>query len=209
MKYKSTDIFPAFDKILQRKDKEAFLKQRSKVIWLTGLPCSGKTTIGDGVEKELHKRGFFTQFLDGDNVRAGINNNLGFSEEDRKENIRRIAEVSKLFLYNGIITINCFVSPTREIRNQARNIIGKNNFIEVYVNTPVEICETRDIKGLYKKARKGEINDFTGINAPYEPPENPALEIKTNEQTIEESINKILEYILPLIMNKAKAMNDN
>ncbi len=205
----STNIHPAFDKILQRKDKEAFLKQRSKVIWLTGLPCSGKTTIGDGVEKELHKRGFFTQFLDGDNVRAGINNNLGFSEEDRKENIRRIAEVSKLFLYNGIITINCFVSPTREIRNQARNIIGKNNFIEVYVNTPVEICETRDIKGLYKKARKGEINDFTGINAPYEPPENPALEIKTNEQTIEESINKILEYILPLIMNKAKAMNDN
>ncbi len=197
----STNIHPAFDKILQRKDKEAFLKQHSKVIWLTGLPCSGKTTIGSGVEKELHKRGFFTQFLDGDNVRAGINNNLGFSEEDRKENIRRIAEVSKLFLYNGIITINCFVSPTREIRNQARNIIGKNNFIEVYVNTPVEICETRDIKGLYKKARKGEINDFTGINAPYEPPENPALEINTNEQTIEESINKILEYILPLIEN--------
>ena len=207
----STNIHPAFDKILQRKDKEAFLKQHSKVIWLTGLPCSGKTTIADGVEKELHKRGFFTQFLDGDNVRAGINNNLGFSEEDRKENIRRIAEVSKLFLCNGIITINCFVSPTREIRNQARNIIGKDDFIEVYVNTPVEVCESRDIKGLYKKARKGEINDFTGINAPYEPPENPALEIKTNEQTIEESINKILEYILPLIMNKAKAkaMNDN
>ena len=158
-----------------------------------------KTTIAITLEQRLRDKGFLTQVLDGDNVRTGINNNLGFSEEDRTENIRRIAEVSKLFLNCGIITINCFVSPTIAIRTNAKQIIGANNFIEVFVNTPLEICEQRNVKGLYKKARAGEIKNFTGIDAPFEAPTNPDLDIKTASLTIEEAVNQILEYILPLI----------
>ena len=186
-------IFPT-NKILQRADKEQLLDQRGIAIWLTGLSGSGKTTIAIALEKELHINGLLTQMLDGDNMRAGINNNLGFSTEDRSENIRRIAEVTKLFVNSGIITICCFVSPTEEIRNTARTIIGAADFMEVFVNTPLEICEKRDVKGLYAKARKGEIEDFTGITAPYENPLNPAIEI-TNNFTIEESVKKIIEKI--------------
>jgi len=196
------NIYPAFDKILQREEKERMLNQHSKVIWMTGLSGSGKTTIAAYLEKIIHKQGYLTQVLDGDNVRTGINNNLGFSENDRKENIRRIAEVSKLLINCGIITINCFVSPTNEIRNIAKQIIGNDDFIEVYINAPLSVCEQRDVKGLYKKARAGEILDFTGINAPFEAPENPAITIQTDRLTIAESAQKIYQYILPIIQNK-------
>lgn len=188
-----TNIFPT-DKILQRADKEKLLKQKGIAIWFTGLSGSGKTTIAIALEKELHNKGLLTQILDGDNIRAGINNNLGFSDADRIENIRRIAEITKLFVNSGIITICCFVSPTEEIRNNAKSIIGANDFIEVFVNTPLEICEQRDVKGLYAKARKGEIKDFTGITAPFEAPVNPTIEL-TDKLSVEESMKKIIEKL--------------
>ena len=202
MKEAKENIFTSFDDILQREDKESLLKQKSKVIWMTGLSGSGKTTVAKGVERYLHNNGILNQLLDGDNIRVGISNNLTFSYEDRSENIRRIAEVSKLFLNCGIITLNCFVSPTIEIRNIAKEIIGRENFIEVYINASVETCEERDVKGLYKKVRKGEIKDFTGINSPFEAPENPEIEINTSELSINESVQKVLDYILPIIKNK-------
>jgi adenylylsulfate kinase len=193
------NIFPVFDHFIQRADKEKMLQQRAKVFWLTGLSGSGKTTIAKGVEQQLFNKGYLTQVLDGDNIRVGINNNLGFSEEDRRENIRRIAEVSKLFVNCGIITINCFVSPTIEIRNLAKQIIGADDFVEIYINTPLEVCEKRDVKGLYAKARKGEIKDFTGISAPFEPPANPDFEIETKNQSVEDSIQSLVNFALPLI----------
>ena len=186
------NIFPT-TAILQRTDKEKLLGQKGIAIWFTGLSGSGKTTIAIALEKELNAKGLLTQILDGDNIRTGINNNLGFSDTDRSENIRRIAEVTKLFVNCGIITICCFVSPTEEIRNNAKSIIGENDFIEVFVNTPLEVCEQRDVKGLYAKARKGEIKDFTGINAPFEAPVKPSIEIKN--ETVEESVGRILELI--------------
>jgi len=189
-------IHPVFNRMLTREDKERLLKQNAKVFWMTGLSGSGKSTIGTAVEKELYAKGYLTQLLDGDNVRTGINNNLGFSTADRMENIRRIAEVSKLFLSCGVITINTFVSPTNEIRELAKTIIGSKDFIEIYVNCPLEICEERDVKGLYKKARNGEIKDFTGITAPFEAPVNADLEIRTNKEPAEESVQKVLNYIL-------------
>jgi len=173
MKEEKGNIFTLFDEMLQREDKENFLKQRAKVIWMTGLSGSGKSTIAKVLERRLHAEGFLCQMLDGDNIRAGINSNLGFSDADRSENIRRISEVSKLFLNCGVITINCFVSPTIAIRQLAKDIIGQDDFIEVFINTPLEVCEARDVKGLYKKARAGEIKDFTGIDAPFEAPEHP------------------------------------
>lgn len=202
MQSNPNNIHPVFDRILQRKDKELFLQQKSVVIWFTGLSGSGKTTIAVALERELNKRGFLTQVLDGDNVRTGINNNLGFSEEDRAENIRRIAEVSKLFINCGIITINCFVSPTIAIRENAKKIIGADDFLEVFINTPFEVCEQRDVKGLYKKARAGEIKNFTGLDAPFEPPLTPFADVKTEGNTIEESVNQVLEKIIPIISVK-------
>lgn len=199
MKENAKNIHPVFDSILDRVAKEQLLKQHAKVIWMTGFSGSGKTTIAIAVEKKLNAKGFLTQILDGDNVRVGINNNLGFSEADRTENIRRIAEVSKLFLNCGIITINCFVSPTIEIRKSAKQIIGAVDFIEVFINTPFDVCEKRDVKGLYKKARAGEIKNFTGIDAPFEVPLNPDIDVKTADESIEDSANQILAYILPLI----------
>lgn len=196
------NIFPIFDQIVGRKEKEQLLNQTAKVIWMTGLSGSGKSTIAIALEKELAQKGFLTQVLDGDNIRIGINNNLGFSDADRTENIRRIAEVSKLFVNCGVITINCFVSPTNAIRNAAKEIIGGADFIEVFIDTPIEICEQRDVKGLYKKARAGEIKDFTGINAPFEAPENATIVVKTANKTVEESVNTILKEILPLIAKK-------
>jgi adenylylsulfate kinase len=192
-------IYPVFNKILQRSDKESLLRQRAKVIWLTGLSGSGKTTIAKGIEEVLHREGFICQVLDGDNIRSGINNNLGFSTEDRLENIRRIAEVSKLFINCGIITINSFISPTERIRKIAKDIIGEDNFISIYVNAPVSVCEQRDVKGLYKKARAGEIKNFTGVNAVYEPPLDPDIEIHTDKDCVGDSVERIIEYILPLI----------
>ena len=204
MKEFKGNLFPIFDEILQRKDKEELLNQNSKVIWMTGLSGSGKTTIAKGVERYLHSKGVLNQLLDGDNIRIGISNNLTFSSDDRTENIRRISEVSKLFINCGVVTLNCFVSPTIEIRNIAKQIIGAENFIEVYINASVDTCEERDVKGLYKKARKGEIKNFTGISAPFEAPKSPEIEINTAQLSIDESVQKVLDYILPIIKTSKK-----
>src|SRR5210317_2279136 len=182
------NIYPVFDRIYDRKVKEEILRQSAKVIWFTGLSGSGKTTLASNLEKELFFRRFFCQVLDGDNIRSGINNNLGFSKEDRLENIRRIAEVSKLLINTGMITICSFISPTEEIRSMARSIIGEKDFIEVFLNPPLSVCEERDVKGLYRRARAGEIQDFTGISAPFEAPENPDVEIDTSVTGIKESV---------------------
>ena len=196
------NIYPIFDRMLSRQAKEELLKQHSVMIWFTGLSGSGKSTIAIALERELHKRGLLCRILDGDNIRSGINNNLGFTEADRIENIRRIAEVSKLFVDTGIITIAAFISPSNDIREMAANIIGKDDFLEVYVSTPIEECERRDVKGLYAKARRGEIKNFTGISAPFEAPAHPALTLDTSALSLEESVNKLLELILPRIQKK-------
>ena len=196
------NIYPIFDRMLSRQDKEELLKQHSVMIWFTGLSGSGKSTIAIALERELHKRGLLCRILDGDNIRSGINNNLVFTEADRIENIRRIAEVSKLFVDTGIITIAAFISPSNDIREMAANIIGKDDFLEVYVSTPIEECERRDVKGLYAKARRGEIKNFTGISAPFEAPAHPALTLDTSALSLEESVNKLLELILPRIQKK-------
>lgn len=196
------NIYPIFDRMLSRQDKEELLKQHSVMIWFTGLSGSGKSTIAIALERELHKRGLLCRILDGDNIRSGINNNLGFTEADRIENIRRITEVSKLFVDTGIITIAAFISPSNDIREMAANIIGKDDFLEVYVSTPIEECERRDVKGLYAKARRGEIKNFTGISAPFEAPAHPALTLDTSALSLEESVNKLLELILPRIQKK-------
>jgi adenylylsulfate kinase len=193
------DIFPVLDQLIQRQEKERFLGQRAKVIWLTGLPCSGKTTLAVALEHDLFRRGFLCQVLDGDNVRAGINNNLGFSSADRTENIRRIAEVSKLFIGNGIITINAFVSPTNELRDLARKIIGAQDYLEIFLNPSVETCERRDVKGMYQKARMGEITDFTGVNAPFEASLHADLELRTDTLSVEDCLGNMLEMIIPKI----------
>ena len=195
-------IHPTFDKIIGRDAKESLLGQFSKVIWLTGLSGSGKTTLAIALEKELYKMGMLTQILDGDNIRSGINNNLKFSLADRNENIRRIAEVTKLFLNCGVIPINCFISPTVEIRNLAKSIIGRNNIIEIHVKAPLAVCEKRDVKGLYKKARAGEIKNFTGIDSPYENPLHPDIVVETDKLSVEESIEQMLAAILPLLKTK-------
>jgi adenylylsulfate kinase len=199
MKNAGNNIFPIFDELLQKADKEELLKQKSFTIWMTGLSGSGKSTVAKGLEHYLHEQGFLTQLLDGDNIRVGINNNLGFSEEDRTENIRRIAEVSRLFINCGVITLNCFVSPTREMRQMAKEIIGADNFIEVFINASVAECEKRDVKGLYAKARAGEIKNFTGVDARFEAPTNAVVEVNTAELSIDESIQKVLDYSLPKI----------
>ena len=204
MKEFKGNLFPIFDEILQREDKEELLNQNSKVIWMTGLSGSGKTTVAKGVERYLHSQGILNQLLDGDNIRVGISSNLTFSSEDRAENIRRISEISKLFLNCGVVTLNCFVSPTIDIRNIAKEIIGAENFIEVYINASVDTCEKRDVKGLYQKARKGKIKDFTGISAPFEAPEYPEIEINTAQLSIGESVQKVLDYILPIIKTSKK-----
>jgi adenylylsulfate kinase len=193
------NIFPVFNEILGRTEKENLLNQRGKVVWLTGLSGAGKTTLAKHLERSLFEKGFLTQVLDGDNIRTGINNNLGFSDTDRFENIRRIAEISKLFVNCGVITINCFISPTEDIREMARQIIGKDDFIEVYVNAPLKTCEERDVKGLYSRARRGEIKEFTGITSPFETPENIDIEIRTDLQSVEDSVEQLLQVILPRI----------
>jgi adenylylsulfate kinase len=185
--------------IITRAQKEQLLQQRSRVIWFTGLSGAGKTTLALALEKQLYQQGFLTHLLDGDIIRKGINNNLGFTLDDRTENIRRIAEVSKLLIRSGVITINSFISPTRTIRSLARQIIGAADFIEIYVSTSLEICEQRDPKGLYKNARAGLVKNFTGVDAPFEPPRQAALTIDTTQFTIAQSIDKIMTLILPEI----------
>lgn len=199
------NIHPIFDRILQRSDKEQLLQQTAKVVWLTGLSGSGKSTVAQAVEKELHQQGFLTKLLDGDNIRTGLNRNLTFSPEDRTENIRRISETAKLFLEGGIICLCSFVSPTREIRDMARQIVGDANFLEVFVNTPLAVCEARDVKGLYKKARAGEIKQFTGIDAPFEAPENPFLDLKTDGRSLEETRDELITALKPHIQYAAKS----
>lgn len=202
MEVLENNIYPIFDKMQGREDKETLLGQHSVMVWFTGLSGSGKSTIAIALERELHKRGLLCRILDGDNIRSGINNNLGFSEEDRIENIRRIAEVGKLFVQSGIITLAAFISPNNQLRDMAASIIGKNDFLEIFVSTPIEECERRDVKGLYARARRGEIKDFTGVSAPFEEPTNPALVLDTSVLTLEESVNKLLELILPKIKIK-------
>ena len=199
MKPENPHIYPSESVKLSRDVKEKQLNQHSKIIWMTGLSGAGKTTLSYALESAMHGMGYFIQTLDGDNVRTGINKNLGFSDADRYENVRRIAEVSKLFLNCGIITIASFISPTAEIREMARTIIGEEDFIEFFINAPLEVCESRDVKGLYEKARRGEIKEFTGINAPYEIPAHPGLEIRTDLLSIEESVKKMIDFLLPLI----------
>lgn len=193
------NIYPIFDKMLGRSDKESLLKQRGIMIWFTGLSGSGKSTIAIALERELQKRGLLCRILDGDNIRSGINNNLGFSAEDRIENIRRIAEIGKLFVDTGIITIAAFISPNNAIREMAANIIGKEDFMEVYISTPIEECERRDVKGLYAKARRGDIKDFTGVSSPFEAPQHPDLSLDTSVLSVEESVNLLLNLILPKV----------
>ena len=193
------NIYPIFEKMLQRKDREALLKQKGIMIWFTGLSGSGKSTLAIALEGELYKQGILCRILDGDNIRSGINNNLGFSEAARTENIRRIAEVSKLFVDCGIVTIAAFISPTHAIRRMASEIIGEDDFLEVYVSTPIEECERRDVKGLYAKARRGEIKEFTGISSPFEAPEHPFISIDTSRQSLADSVKILLEAVSPKI----------
>lgn len=189
------NIYPIFDRMLSRQDKETLLHQRGVMLWFTGLSGSGKSTVAIALERELHKRGLLCRILDGDNIRMGINANLGFSEEDRRENIRRVAEVAKLFVDTGIITIAAFVSPTEELRQLAESIIGKDDFKEIFISTPIEECERRDVKGLYARARRGEVKNFTGISAPFEAPKHPALSIDTSKIPLEESVNMLLKFL--------------
>ncbi len=190
------NIYPIYDQMMTRAEKEELLHQQGLMVWFTGLSGSGKSTIAMGVERELHKRGILCRILDGDNIRAGINSNLGFSAEDRKENIRRIAEIGKLFVQTGVVTLACFVSPTNDIRRLAREIIGEEDFREVFVSTPLEVCEQRDVKGLYAKARKGEVKAFTGISAPFEAPAHPNLTLDTSQMTLKEEVEAVIELIM-------------
>lgn len=189
------NIHPIFDKILSRGQKETLLKQKSLVVWMVGLSGSGKSTLAKALEQDLYDKGHLSQLLDGDNLRTGINNNLGFSEADRIENIRRSAETAKLFMNCGVITVCSFISPTEEIRQMARKIIGEEDFLEVYVNCPYEVCEQRDVKGLYKKARNGELKNFTGLDAPFEAPVKPAVELRTDIKELEVCRKELFEAI--------------
>lgn len=189
------NIHPIFDDILKRGAQERLLNQKGKVFWFTGLSGSGKSTIAAAFEKSLYDQGYFVKLLDGDNIRSGLNNNLGFSIEDRRENIRRIAEVAKLFVESGAIVLCSFISPTVEIRQMAKDIIGPSDFLEIYVDTPLEVCEKRDVKGLYRKARAGEIKGFTGIDSPYEAPINPALRLSTTDRTVGQSLESLYQLV--------------
>ena len=193
------NLFSTNHELIPKTEMEKLLKQKGICLWLTGLSGSGKTSIANYVAKKLHAKGFLTKVLDGDNIRLGIKKNLSFSEADRMENVRRTAEISKLFVDCGIITICCLVSPKKNMRTLAKEIIGKKNFYEIFISTSLEDCEIRDTKGLYKKARSGELLNFTGISSPYEEPIGPSLNISTKENNIEESSKILYNFILPLI----------
>jgi len=180
---------------VSRTDREHMLGQRGCTIWLTGLSGSGKSTLAVAAEQALQQRGRLTYILDGDNIRHGLNSNLGFSPEDRTENIRRIGEVAKLFTDSGVIVFTSFISPYRADRDQVRDIMGEGDFVEVYVSASLEVCEGRDVKGLYQKARNGEIPEFTGISAPYEEPDRPELVVDTGSQTLDQSVAALIEFL--------------
>ncbi|WP_238905198.1 adenylyl-sulfate kinase [Clostridium sp. YIM B02506] len=193
MEKKSTNV--VWHKMnVSREDREELLKQKGVVLWFTGLSGSGKSTVASSLEKRLHDMGKLTYTLDGDNVRHGLNSDLGFSDEDRVENIRRIGEISKLFVDAGVITIATFVSPFREDRQKVRDLLGKD-FVEIYIDCPIEVCEKRDPKGIYKKARAGEIKHFTGIDSPYESPINPEIVVSTHLNTLDECVDKLVAYL--------------
>lgn len=193
------NLYPIFERMLRRSDREFLLKQKGIMLWFTGLSGSGKSTLALAIERELFRRGHLCRILDGDNIRYGLNKDLGFSEADRTENIRRIAEVSRLFIDSGIITIAAFITPTEAMRQMAAHIIGPADFLEIYLNTPLEECEKRDVKGLYEKARTGEIRQFTGISAPFETPRHPFLTIDTTNRDIQDAATLILKNVLPRI----------
>lgn len=188
------NIHPEFHRMLGREAKEALLKQRSTVFWLYGLSGSGKSTIANAFERQLHEAGFLTQILDGDNIRTGLNANLGFSDEDRAENIRRIAEVAKLYLHSGLITITSFICPTRALRQLARSVVGPDDFVEVYVKASFETCASRDPKGLYAKAAAGQIQQFTGKDSAFEAPDESAnvLVLDTENLPLEASLETLM-----------------
>ena len=192
------NIYPIFDTLLKSEDKEKALNQKGIVIWMVGLSGSGKSTLAKGLENKLFKEGFHTMLLDGDNLRTGVNNNLNFTTEGRIENIRRAAEVSKLFATNGTVTICSLISPTKQVRDIASKIIG-DRYCEVFINCPIEVCEQRDVKGLYAKARKGEIKDFTGIDAPFEVPKTSSIEIRTDQKNLEDSLDQLFKEIIDRI----------
>lgn len=180
---------------IKRTDRERLHGHRGKVIWFTGLSGSGKSTLANALEVELHNQGIHTYLLDGDNIRQGLNKDLGFTDEDRVENIRRIAEVAKLMMDAGLIVMTAFISPFRREREMARDLIGAEHFMEVYVNTPLEVCEQRDVKGLYKQARAGKIPNMTGINSPYEAPIAPTYEVNTSRDSIDSIVRTLAELV--------------
>jgi adenylylsulfate kinase len=194
-------IYPITTKV-STQQREKLLNQKTKLIWFTGLSGSGKSTLAVQLEAQLFERGFKTYLLDGDNVRSGLNKDLSFSEEGRVENIRRIGEVSKLMLDSGIIVLSAFISPFNADREQVKNIVGADHYIEVFVDTPIEICEQRDVKGLYKKARAGEIKNFTGIDSPYERPEKSDVIVPTDKMSVNDSLDLLLNFVLPRITVK-------
>lgn len=193
------NIHPEFHRFLNRHDKENLLKQKGLAIWMCGLSGSGKSTIANAAERVLHQQGRFTIILDGDNLRTGLNTNLGFSDEDRLENIRRIAELTKILINNGVIVFISAITPRGELRDLARGVVGEQNLFEVYVKASFEACEKRDVKGLYAKAARGEIQHFTGKDGSFEPPQNPNLTLDTEALSIEEAAIELLETILPKI----------
>lgn len=182
---------------ISREDRNKLSGHKSFIVWFTGLSGSGKSTLANNIEEKLHKKRIRTYLLDGDNIRLGLNKDLGFNESSRKENIRRIGEVSKLLVDSGAVVLTSFISPFREDRADVRKLMKQGEFIEVFVKCPVEICERRDVKGLYTKARSGEIKNFTGIDSPYEEPLNPEIIIESGNETIDESANKLIKYIEP------------
>jgi adenylylsulfate kinase len=191
-------LYPTQTKVT-RAQREALLKQRATLIWFTGLSGSGKSTLSVQLEAVLHSKGYLTYLLDGDNIRSGLNKDLSFTDEGRVENIRRIGEVSKLFVDAGFVVLSAFISPFRADRDMVRTIVGPENHIEVFVDCPLQVCEQRDTKGLYKKARAGQIRNFTGIDSPYEPPEHPDIVIRTAEQSVDDSVKALLDFVLPRI----------
>lgn len=190
---------------ISRKDKEKLHGHPAFVVWFTGLSASGKSTIANHIEEELHKRGYSTYVLDGDNIRHGLCSDLGFSEEDRKENIRRIGELTKLFVDAGIIVLTAFISPFRKDRQSIRGFFDDGEFVEVYTKCPVDVCSGRDYKGVYQKALRGEIKDFTGISSPYEEPLNPEIVVNTDEENPMESARRVLQYIDSRIMREVNS----
>ncbi|PJJ84063.1 adenylyl-sulfate kinase [Mucilaginibacter auburnensis] len=190
-------INQAYD--ISKPDREKMNGHKALCIWFTGLSGAGKTTLANALERRLHTENIKTFSLDGDNIRCGLSSDLGFSESDRIENLRRIGEVAKLMCEAGLVVTAAFVSPFKKDRQLIRNLLG-SNFFEVFVNTPLEVCEQRDVKGLYQKARRGEISNFTGINSPFEQPQNPDLQVNTVNQTIDQLVNTILEAVLPKLL---------